>query len=262
MLHPFVGSKFVTQGRLQSSASDVKRVRGGSRGWMHGQMRALMHGLALLAVALLWLGGARGVQAGRDALSVFSPQERSSLDNGGLVQRPQERRRGRLHLVGGTSYQVIDAPIHVVWQALLDTQHYPRMMPQVLEAKVVKEERDRRTLFMRQGAAGLVETTYYLNISVDPERRDIEFRMDEDRPHDLRAAWGFYNARPYGDGSRTLLTYGVMADLGDGLLIGLARDSVHQWMLRTPWMMKRFIEGSGRYIYDWRAQTRPVKDRS
>jgi hypothetical protein len=27
------------------------------------------------------------------------------------------------------------------------------------------------------------------------------------------------------------------------------RDSVHEWMLRTPWMIKRFVEGSGRKIY-------------
>jgi hypothetical protein len=27
------------------------------------------------------------------------------------------------------------------------------------------------------------------------------------------------------------------------------RDSVQEWMLRTPWMIKRFLEGSGRKLY-------------
>ena len=48
---------------------------------------------------------------------------------------------------------------------------------------------------------------------------------------------------------KTLLAYGVMADIGGGFLMGSMRDSVHEWMLRTPWMIKRFVEGSGRKIY-------------
>jgi hypothetical protein len=27
------------------------------------------------------------------------------------------------------------------------------------------------------------------------------------------------------------------------------RSEVHDWMLRTPWMVKRFLEGSGRRLY-------------
>lgn len=220
-----------------------------------GRLAALIATLLLLCV--------ERVHAGRDALATFSSQERSSLDQGRLVQRPLERRRGALRLVGGTSYQVIDAPVHVVWQALLDTPHYHRMMPQLLEAKVVEQAHDRRTLFMRQGESGLAEASYYLKVSVDAEQRDIEFRMDEERPHDLRAAWGFYNIRPYANGTRTLLSYGIMADLGDGLLVSLARDSVRDWMLRTPWMVKRFVEGSGRHIYDWESDDKlGVKGRS
>ena len=72
--------------------------------------------------------------------------------------------------------------------------------------------------------------------------------MDENRPHEIDAAWGFYTVRPY-KGGRTLLAYGVMADLGDGLLRRLMRDSVHEWMLKVPWMVKQFVENSGRWIY-------------
>jgi hypothetical protein len=27
------------------------------------------------------------------------------------------------------------------------------------------------------------------------------------------------------------------------------RPAVQEWALRVPWMVKRFVEGSGRYIY-------------
>jgi ribosome-associated toxin RatA of RatAB toxin-antitoxin module len=175
------------------------------------------------------------------------------LASGGLVSRPQAERRGTLDLIGGTSYQVIDAPLRVVWSALLDTQYYPRMMPQVAEARLVEEADDHRTVFIRQGA-GLLERAYYLTVRVSEGQRDISFRVDERRPHDLRAAWGFYQLRPYAEGNKTLLSYGVMADLNVGVLGSWFRDDVQEWLLKVPWTVKRFVEGSGRHIYKhaWR----------
>jgi hypothetical protein len=159
-----------------------------------------------------------------------------------------QERRGSLELLGGTSYQVIDAPRDVVWRALLDTSHYHRMMPQVLEARLVRAAPSQRTVFMRQGA-GFVEASYYLRVKTDEKRGDITFSIDENHPHDLRAAWGFYTVRPYGDGSKTLLAYGVMADIGGGMLRAMMRNEVHDWMLKVPWTVKRFVEGSGKKLY-------------
>jgi len=178
----------------------------------------------------------------------LSQEERASLDRGALVQRPIVERRGSLELMGGTSYQVIDAPLNVVWSALLDTAHYHRMMPRVLEAKLVAEDAKGRTVFMRQGA-GPIERRYYLTVRTYPERGDITFSVDEKRPHNLNAAWGFYTVRPYAGGKKTLLAYGVMADLDVGGIGALIRDDVHDWLLKVPWTVKRFVEGSGRYIY-------------
>lgn len=207
---------------------------------------------AIAAVALL-ASAARYVHAGtgRD----LSNQERASLAAGALVSRPQAERRGSLDLIGGTSYQVIDAPWRVVWSALLDTQYYPRMMPQVAEARLVEAQSSERTVFIRQGA-GPLERAYYLSVRLrlDEAQGDITFRVDERRPHDLRAAWGFYNVRPYADGNKSLLAYGVMADLNVGILGSWLRDDVHSWLLKVPWTVKRFVEGSGRHIYKhtWR----------
>lgn len=203
--------------------------------------------LAVTAVALLVSAAFAGT--GRD----LSQQERASLEAGALVSRPQAERRGSLDLIGGTSYQVINAPLRVVWNALLDTQYYPRMMPQVVEAKLVASRDDERTVFMRQGA-GPIERAYYLSVRVNEAQGDISFRVDDRRPHDLRAAWGFYNVRPYADGNKTLLSYGVMADLNVGVLGAWLRGDLHEWLLKVPWTVKRFIEGSGRHIYKhtWR----------
>jgi hypothetical protein len=213
------------------------------RGW-RGRVSTLCLALSLLCA----LAGVPKVRAGVDGNS-FTKDEWRKLDAGQLVLRPATRLKGGLRLIGGSSWQVIKASPSVVWRALLDTERYGRMMPQVLEAHLVRTRDNERTVFLRQGARGLVEASYYLKVHVHEPQRDITFAVDDHMPHDmLRAAWGFYTVRPYRDGM-TLLAYGVMADIDGGPLFGLVRDNVHDWMLRTPWLVKKFVEGSGRQIY-------------
>jgi len=215
-----------------------------------GPIGARAKAIAAVAIGLLMvalIAPAPRVWAGVEGARL-SPDETRRLDAGELVQRPASRRQGSLSLMGGSSWQVIDAPVDAVWKALLDTAHYPRMMPQVIEARLVEELPGERTVYLRQGRAGLLEKSYYLHIKVHEDRRDITFTVDDRRPHDVRAAWGFYSLRPYG-AQGSLLAYGVMADVGDGLMMGLLREQVHDWMLRTPWLVKRFVEGSGRKLY-------------
>jgi hypothetical protein len=122
------------------------------------------------------------------------------------------------------------------------------MLPRVVEARVEHEAGNHRNVYLRHGV-GFVEASYNLRVRLDPKGQDIQFKLDESKPHTLSAAWGFYTVRPYGQ-DRTLLTYGVMADLGDGLLRSVVRGTVHDWMLKVPWMVKRFVEGSGKWIYE------------
>jgi ribosome-associated toxin RatA of RatAB toxin-antitoxin module len=193
--------------------------------------------LALATQAAAGIGG-----------SAFSDDEWRKLEAGELVARKQSTRRNGLELMGGSSWQVIDAPPDIVFSALLDTHRYPKMMPQVLEAKLVATRESERTVFVRQGQKGVAEKRYYLRVNVDEQKRDITFSVDDKRPHDLRAAWGFYTVRPF-KGGKTLLAYGIMADLGGGLLNNVFGDEIHEWMLKTPWMVKRFVESGGANLY-------------
>jgi hypothetical protein len=199
----------------------------------------------VLATLVVLLGSPAAV--GAESEGGFAPGERQRLSQGELIERRITERRGALQLMGGSSWQVIDAPPEVVWQALLDTPHYHRMLPQVIEARLVSERENGRTVYLRQGTS-LVHTSYYLDVRVDHDRRDLSFRMDESRDNGIRAAWGFYNAQPFG-ADKTLLTYGVMADIGDGIVGAVMRPTVHEWMMKVPWMIKRFVEGSGRHLY-------------
>lgn len=177
----------------------------------------------------------------------LSEQELAQLAAGELVTRPQSTRRGRRQLMGGTSYQVIELPPAAVFKALLDTESYRYLLPEVSRARLVARNEDLRKVYIRQGS-GPIQVEYYLDLTIDADAREVAFRLDEERPAGIRAAFGLYSLHPYGPG-HTLLVYGIMADIGDGILRSLVRASVHEWMLKVPWMIKRYVEGSGRKRY-------------
>lgn len=177
----------------------------------------------------------------------FTSAERARLDRGDLVVRETHRQRGSLRLVGGASWQVVDMPPEAVWRALLDTPAYTHMIPLLSRARVVSHTNDRRLVYMEH-ESGPVNVSYYLNTHVQSSRRDITFTIDAARPHSITAAWGFFTVRPY-EGGRSLISYGIMADVGDGIVAAIVRPRVHSWMMRVPSMMKSYIEGQGRLRY-------------
>lgn len=191
--------------------------------------------------------GHRQVSAQAAKKQGFTPQEQKRLANGKLVVRPTVERRGRWKLIGGSSWQVINSPPRIVWKALLDTQYYHRMLPRIIGVRPIISKPNQLLIYVKQGTK-FFHISYYLKLDINSNRSDISFSIDENRPHSLRAGWGFYTVRPYGK-KKTVLAYGVMADIGDSIFLSLVQDSVHEWMLKVPAMIKKFVEGSGRYIY-------------
>jgi len=211
-------------------------------------------GPALALIGLLTCGAALmsvGVPPARAqevARKPFTPDEKARLSAGKLVTRPVTETRGDLRLIGGASWQIIDAPPEIVFRALLDTKNYPHSLPTVSAASVVSDSKTmRRVRFEhKRGPFGIA---YRLALTVDPERRDVTFKLNDRLESGMRAVWGFMAATPYG-ANRTLLSYGVMADPGDGLIVGIVRGVIHEWMLRVPMQVKKYVESPyGRRLY-------------
>jgi hypothetical protein len=217
-----------------------------------------MHRFALqLALAIsFWLGGTF-VMEGRSNGAVaraesraqrqFSAQERAKLAKGELVVRRMSQRRGPYNLVGGNSWQLIGSPPEIVWRALLDTYHYRRTIPAVLESALIKDKGKERIVFLRQGSRFL-QVTNYLKLSIRADSKEIDFTIDEKLPHSIKAGWGFFTVRSYSKGT-SVLAYGIMVDVGDNLVAEIVGGSAREWMLKVPWLVKRFLQGSGRYLY-------------
>jgi carbon monoxide dehydrogenase subunit G len=183
--------------------------------------------LAALALAPVLAGGA----AAQRADAPFSAEERRRLVAGELVQRPIARTEGRFHFIGGTSWQRVDAPPARVWRAINDVSNYPVLIPGVEEARLEAEGEERRVVYLRHRYA-MVGAAYYVLVRADPAHRTLHFDLDRSRPHDVRAGRGFLTVDPYRGGS--IVTWGVMADVGGGLLTGIFGPLLREWILRVP----------------------------
>ena len=179
----------------------------------------------------------------------FTAEETQRLREGHLVERRITRRRGQLRLIGGSAWQVVDQPAQSTWGALCDEHAYTSILPATEDARVVSHRPGERVMRIRH-SAGLVRVQYYLRMTFDHDHRDIAFRLDRQRPNDLRAAWGFIRVQPYeGSPTRSLVSYGVMADPGGGVFGGVLREQIHQWLMQVPHTIRNYMHGRGAHRY-------------
>lgn len=195
---------------------------------------------------LLALCVSTGAQA-ENAAADFSAEERALLAQGELLMRPLHKVKNGLDLIGGSSWQVIDESPDLVWRAIHDVSRYHKLLPAVVEARVVEARPERSEIYVRNGVWPIY-ASYYLVLREDVATRTLEFAVDQDRPHALTAGWGFARVLPYGR-SKTLMAFAIMADLGRGILATVARSLVHSWMLKVPFTVKTYLESGGRNYY-------------
>jgi hypothetical protein len=201
--------------------------------------------VSLFGVALvLWLSAPSRSSSSSDTLT---PADKDLLAAGELVMKHMNEQRGPLKLIGGQSWQVIDAPVDLAWRALSDLPSYNRIIPLATETIVRHQDGDEADLAIRQ-QWGPVDVRYVLQTTLDPDRRALVFRLDHSQDHDIRAGWGFIRLRSY-KGDQTLVSFGALVDIGDGVFVSIIRPAVRRDLLRIPTKFKRYVEGDGRLLY-------------
>jgi hypothetical protein len=204
-------------------------------------MRAL--GAALSVALLLGLAAPASAQI----TAPLTSAERTRLEAGEMVSRPSSQRRGAMSLIGGASFQVINLPQDVLWRALSDPAAYQHMLPQVVSSQQVAQQAATRTVRIHHHR-GLVDVDYCVRMTYQERDGLVLFQLDESRHHDIRAGWGYIRIRPWSEG-RTLVSFGVLVDVGGGIIAGLLRPTFQEWLLKIPLTMKWYVEGRGRARY-------------
>jgi hypothetical protein len=180
---------------------------------------------AALALAALLAGSPKAARA--DGLGV---EETGRLMRGETVTRSQELVRGPRRYVGGVTYTVVDASPDDLAAALDDINAWRRFLPRTRNAERVGSAGEDPLVRVTHGSA-LVRVAYTLRVHRDGNR--VRFWMDPSRPHDIEDAWGFFRSEPLPDG-RTLVTYGILIDMGDGILRDMFESRVRELALEVP----------------------------
>ncbi len=173
--------------------------------------------------------------------------DKKLLVAGELVTKQKNEQRGSLKLIGGQSWQIVDVPVEIAWQAVADLPRYKHFIPLATESKVKHQAGNEADLAMRQ-QWGPIDVRYVFQTTLDPDRRTMVFRVDHSQDHDIRAGWGFMRVRPF-KGDRTLVSFGALVDIGDGIFVSVIRPAVRRDLLRVPFYFKRHLEGEGRALY-------------
>jgi len=193
-------------------------------------------------VVALGLTGLAAAQIGDS--SPLTAQERERLVAGELVRRPTRNRQGGFNYVGGTSFQRVAAPRDRVWAQIQQVESYPHLIPALYEARLIEEHGNERIVHM-QHRYSFVAASYYARVHTVPAEHTVHFELDPTRPHDVRAGRGFITIDRY-HRTESMVSWGVMADAGAGLISGILGPLLDDWILRTPECVKDFIEsGTG-----------------
>ena len=177
----------------------------------------------------------------------LTDEDKKLLIAGELVMKQKNEQRGAYKLIGGQSWQIIDVPVDIAWQAVADLPRYKRFIPLATETDVKYQDGEEADLAVRQ-EWGPVDVRYVLQATLEPENRSMVFRVDHSQAHDIRAGWGFMRVRPF-KGNRTLVSFGALVDIGDGVFVSIIRPAISRDLLRIPYYFKRHIEGDGRDLY-------------
>jgi ribosome-associated toxin RatA of RatAB toxin-antitoxin module len=207
----------------------------------HSQERSrwsiLTPALALLCVTVVSIGLPSRSLSSNDSLTA---EDKKLLAAGELVMKIKHEQRGAYKLIGGQSWQIMDVPIDVAWEALADLAGYKSFIPLATETDIKHQAGDETDLAVRQ-QWGPIDVRYVLQATLEPERRTMVFRVDHSQAHDIRAGWGFMKLRPY-KGKQTLVSFGALVDIGDGVFVSIIRPAVRRDLLRIPYYFKRHME--------------------
>ncbi len=189
---------------------------------------------ALVAAAGLVLASAA---AGADRGGALSKSEAERLWRGETVVRTQSLERGEQHYVGGVTYTIVDARAEDVPTLFADVDTLRRILPRTRAARDAGHAGGDALVQVTQGTA-LVQATYTLRLH--RSEREVRFWMDPRHNHDISDAWGFLRAVPLGDG-RALVTYGVLIDMGPGLLRDMFEDRVRDLALSVADRVRGYV---------------------
>ena len=191
-------------------------------GYVSGPMRPF--GCALLASAVLAIASPASALSGLD---------KARLAQGESVVEPTTLRRDDHKFVGGVSYRIVDANEHAVSKIIRAPQRWRELLPRVTDVQLGKIDEHGRGHVRLTHAFGPFSGSYSVVIAFSDKGRSARFWIDKKQENALEDGWGYVRLTPL-PGGKTLVTWGVLFDLGDGLTRSLFEGKIQRLALEFP----------------------------
>ncbi len=203
--------------------------------------RSLRRSLAAFAVAVAISQGGIGHATGAE--SALTHDEESRLARGDDVVRPQTIERGSQRYVGGVAYVVVDAPPAVVATTLADPEAMRQILPRTQSVAPVGMTGGDALYVLHQGTS-FVHAEYTLRVRHEPDAGRMRFWLERSRPHAIDDAWGYFRWQPIttARGPAVLVTYGILVDLGPGVVRSLYEERLRAMVLTVPRRLREYLE--------------------
>ena len=186
-----------------------------------------------------------GSSAARAAASVeasLSASEELRLAHGEAVTRPQDLERGDQRYVGGVGYAIVDGSSQEMAEVLTDVNAYRAILPHTKEARLVGRDGPDALVELTQGNL-LFDATF--TVRLRREGNGVRFWLDRSLPHGIEDAWGFFRWQPLAQVKpgtpRVLLSYGVLVDVGPGVVRDLFEDKIQWIVLTVPARVQSYV---------------------
>jgi len=210
-------------------------------------MRRLFGLILTLTAASIPLVGAVDVahasETSRESQSqaALRPDEAARLARGETIVRHQTVERGDRRYIGGVTYTVVDASGPEVAAVFDNVELLRKVLPKTKRAKLVGTVGNDQLLEIASGNA-VMEAEYTLRVRRGAS--EARFWLDPSRPHGIDDAWGFFRYEsfvgPSGE-ERVLLTYGILVDVGPGIVRELFEEKVRTALLSVPQRVRRTV---------------------
>jgi hypothetical protein len=191
-------------------------------------VRRLPRVLGALFVALAIAATSAPARAG------FSADQQKRLDRGELVVEPMEYERGKHEYVGGVSYAISTTPIERLSEIARDPKRLPELLPAVEKVEVLSiSEKTGIAKIRVTHKLGPTRGSYTFLCMFHDGGLLGRFWLDPTADNALDDAWGYVRLTPLG-GGRTLVTYGLLYDLGPGVIRMLFEARIRNVALEYP----------------------------
>ncbi len=180
--------------------------------------------------------------AGTATAQPLDTREQARLGRGETIVRNETLERGDHRYVGGVTYTVVDATAADLDALFADVASWKKVLPLTKAARIVGREDGDVFVELTQGNA-LVSADY--TIRVRRTGAEVRFWLDPSRPHQIDDAWGFFRMEAFtaeGGEAKVLLTYGILVDVGPGLVRDLFEERVRTAMLSVPQRLRHHVD--------------------